>query len=95
MNKRPIIRDDGKIYESVTDAAAEVIGNPSNIVVAAKKGCTSYGHRWRYYDGRMFEDRVSAMVEYIRLVMGDDTADNVQAIVEEAGKFGYNPDLQR
>lgn len=47
--KRPVVRSDGKRYESESDAARDVIGDQTNIGGACRKPKrTAYGYRWRY-----------------------------------------------
>lgn len=47
--KRPVVRSDGKRYESESDAARDVIGDQTNISRACRnQKRTAYGYGWRY-----------------------------------------------
>lgn len=47
---RPVVRDDGQVYDSVGDAAKDVRGNANNISRACRTGGVAYGHLWQYAD---------------------------------------------
>ena len=56
MRTRAVVREDGKRYESVADAARDIGGNVNgtsrNIIhVCQGKASHAYGYRWRYEDG--------------------------------------------
>lgn len=49
--KRPVVRGDGKRYGSVEEAAADVVGDQTNICRACRQTHrTAYGWEWRYAD---------------------------------------------
>lgn len=48
---RPVRRDDGRVYASATEAAADVVGDQTNITRACRNPRrTAYGYRWEYAD---------------------------------------------
>ncbi|MEC4272725.1 hypothetical protein VJ923_06105 [Adlercreutzia sp. R25] len=49
--KRPVVREDGRRYESVEAAADDVLGDQTNICRACRTGWSAYGWKWRYEDG--------------------------------------------
>lgn len=87
--RRPVVRDDGKVYESVTAAAADVVGNPSNIVVAIKSNGISYGHRWRYLGEGETADKVRKFAAKVMESMGKQAAAEMVELMDEVYRYGY------
>lgn len=50
--KKPIVRDDGVVFESLNECARQMGIKPSNLCVALKKGGKCSGYRFKYLENK-------------------------------------------